>query len=143
MACIIKPECNFLHGYFRCLLPIETMDVKVEIKMMRGIYTLRRDWTTQVHILQPLDTPVPKKGREEERQSTIKEEVQGESDCTAYACQPSFAHELYAHQPNIAHEPYLAHWPHSNSGYHYGNINPNASNKTSNFYHHIHTCDCM
>ena len=48
MACILKPECNFLHGYFRCLLPIETMDVEVKIKMTRGIHTFRRDQTTQV-----------------------------------------------------------------------------------------------
>ena len=26
MACILKPECNFLHGYFRCLLPLETVN---------------------------------------------------------------------------------------------------------------------
>ena len=36
------------YGYFRCLLPIETVDVEVKIKMMRGIHTSRRDWTTQV-----------------------------------------------------------------------------------------------
>ena len=48
MACILNPECNFFYGYFRCLLPIETMDVKVKIKMMRGIHTFRRDWTTEV-----------------------------------------------------------------------------------------------
>ena len=47
IACICKPECNFLHGYFRCLLPIETMDVEVKIKIMRGIHTFRRDQTTQ------------------------------------------------------------------------------------------------
>ena len=48
MACILKPECNFLHGYFRCLLPIETMDMEVKVKTMRGIHTFRRDHTTQV-----------------------------------------------------------------------------------------------
>ena len=48
MACILKPECNFLHGCFRCLLPIETVDVEVRVKMMRGIHTFRRDCTTQV-----------------------------------------------------------------------------------------------
>ena len=47
MACILKPECNFLHGYFRYLLHIETVDIEVKIKMMRGIYMFRRDWTTQ------------------------------------------------------------------------------------------------
>ena len=48
MTCFLKPECNFLHRYFRCLLPIETMDIQVKIKMMRGIHTFRRDQTTQV-----------------------------------------------------------------------------------------------
>ena len=48
MGCILKPECNFLHGYFRCPLPIETMDIEVEIKMMRGIHTFGRDKTTPV-----------------------------------------------------------------------------------------------
>ena len=56
MACILKPECNFLHGYFRCLLPIEIMDVEVKIKMMRGIHTFRRDWTTQVISCNPWHT---------------------------------------------------------------------------------------
>ena len=58
MACILKPECNFLHRYFRCLQPIETVDVEVKIKMMRGIHTFRRDQTTQV-ILQPLEYKTP------------------------------------------------------------------------------------
>ena len=22
MACLLQPECNFLHGYFRCQLPV-------------------------------------------------------------------------------------------------------------------------
>ena len=53
MACILKPECNFLHGYFRHLLPIETVDVEVKVKMMRGIHTFRRDQTTQVITCNP------------------------------------------------------------------------------------------
>ena len=32
MACVLKPECKFLHGYFRCLLPMETVDDEVKIK---------------------------------------------------------------------------------------------------------------
>ena len=48
MACILMPECNFMHGSFRCLLPEETMDMEVKVKMMRGIHTFRRDHTTQV-----------------------------------------------------------------------------------------------
>ena len=41
-------EGNILHGYFRCLLPSETVDVEVKVKTMRGIHTFRRDRTTQV-----------------------------------------------------------------------------------------------
>ena len=48
MACILCPECNFLHGYFRCQLPEETVDVEVEVKTMQGIHTSRRDRTSQV-----------------------------------------------------------------------------------------------
>ena len=39
MACILMPECNLMHGYFRCLLPEEPMDMEVKVKIMRGIYT--------------------------------------------------------------------------------------------------------
>ena len=56
MTCILKPECNFLYGYFSCLLPIETVDVEVKIKMMRGIHTFRRDQTTQVISCNPWST---------------------------------------------------------------------------------------
>ena len=34
--------------YCRCLLPLETVDVEVKLKKMRGIYMSRRDRTTQV-----------------------------------------------------------------------------------------------
>ena len=53
MASIFMPECNFMHGYFRCLLPIETVDVEVKVKMMRGIHTFRRDHTIQVISCKP------------------------------------------------------------------------------------------
>ena len=48
MACILKPKCNFLHRYFRCLLPLENVDVEVKVNMMQGIHTFRRDRTYQV-----------------------------------------------------------------------------------------------
>ena len=47
MACILKPECKFVHEYFRCLLLEETVDVEVTVKVMKGIQTFRRDHTTQ------------------------------------------------------------------------------------------------
>ena len=56
MACILKPECNFLHGYFRCLLPLETVNVEVKVKKMRGIHMFRRDRTTQVISCNPWST---------------------------------------------------------------------------------------
>ena len=56
MSFILKPEFNSLYGYFRFLLPIETMDVEVKIKMMRGIHTFRRHQTTQVISCNPWST---------------------------------------------------------------------------------------
>ena len=37
MASILKPKCNFLHRYIRCLLPLETVDVEVKVKV--GVIT--------------------------------------------------------------------------------------------------------
>ena len=48
MACILQPECNFLHGYFRCRLPVEMVDVEVKITSMQGTHIFRRDRMTQL-----------------------------------------------------------------------------------------------
>ena len=48
MACILRPKCNFLNRYFRCLLPLEMVNIEVKVKMIRGIHMFRRDRTTQV-----------------------------------------------------------------------------------------------
>ena len=48
MACLLQPECNFLHGYFRCKLPVEVVDVEVKIKSMQGMHIFRRDRMTQL-----------------------------------------------------------------------------------------------
>ena len=56
MACKLRPECNFLHGYFRCQLPVETVDVEVKVKTMQGIHTFRRDRTSQVIKCNPWST---------------------------------------------------------------------------------------
>ena len=49
MACLLQPECSFLHSFFRCKLPIEVVDVEVEIPSMQGTHIFsRRDWTMQV-----------------------------------------------------------------------------------------------
>ena len=36
MACLCQPKCNFLHGFLRCNLPVEVVDVEVKIMSMRG-----------------------------------------------------------------------------------------------------------
>ena len=56
MACLLQPECNFLHGFFRCKLPIEVVDVEVKIASMQGTHIFRRDWTTQVIKCTPWNT---------------------------------------------------------------------------------------
>ena len=48
MACILCPEYNFCHRYFRCQLPVEMVDVEVKVKTMQGIHTFRRDRTSKV-----------------------------------------------------------------------------------------------
>ena len=59
MACILRPECNFLHGYFRCR-NVEMEDVEVKVKMMQGIHTFKRDRTSQVIKCSPWSTrPCP------------------------------------------------------------------------------------
>ena len=56
MACLLHLQCNFLHGYFRCQLPVETVDVEVKVQMMQGIHTFRRDRTSQVIKFNPWST---------------------------------------------------------------------------------------
>ena len=45
MACLLQPECNFLHGFFRCKFPVEVVDVEVKIMPMQGAHIFRRDQT--------------------------------------------------------------------------------------------------
>ena len=56
MACILQPKCNFLHGFFRCLLPVDTVDVEVRITLMQGTHMFRRDRTCQVIECNPWST---------------------------------------------------------------------------------------
>ena len=48
MACLLQPECNFLHGYFRCQLPAEVVDIEVKITSMQGMHIFRRGRITQL-----------------------------------------------------------------------------------------------
>ena len=56
MACLLQPECNFLHGFFRCKLPVEVVDVEVKITSMQGTHIFRRDWTAQLIKCTPWST---------------------------------------------------------------------------------------
>ena len=56
MACLLQPECNFLHGYFRCWLPVEVVDVEVKITSMQGMHIFQRDRTTQLIKCTPWST---------------------------------------------------------------------------------------
>ena len=48
MVCLLQPECDFLHGFFRCKLPVEVVDVEVKVTLMKGMHIFRRDRTTQL-----------------------------------------------------------------------------------------------
>ena len=56
MVCLLQSECNFLHGFFRCKLPVEVVDVEVKITSMQGTHIFRRDRTTQVIKCTPWST---------------------------------------------------------------------------------------
>ena len=56
MACLLQPECNFLHRCFRCQLPVEVVDVEVKITSMQGMHIFRRDRTTQLIQCTPWST---------------------------------------------------------------------------------------
>ena len=56
MACLLQLECNFLHGYFRCQLPVELVDVEVKITSMQGMHIFQRDRTTQLIKCTPWST---------------------------------------------------------------------------------------
>ena len=56
MACILQPECIFLHGFFRCHLPVEMVDVEVRITSMQGTHMFRRHRTCQIIMCNPWST---------------------------------------------------------------------------------------
>ena len=56
MTYLLQPECNFLHGFFRCKLPVEVVDVEVKITSMQETHIFRRDPTTQVIMCTPWST---------------------------------------------------------------------------------------
>ena len=56
MACLLQPECNFLHGFFRCRLPVEVVDEEVKVTSMQGTHIFKRDRMTQLISCMPWTT---------------------------------------------------------------------------------------
>ena len=56
MACLLQPECSFLHRYFRCRLPVKVVDIEVKITSMQGMHIFQRDRTTQLIKCTPWST---------------------------------------------------------------------------------------
>ena len=48
MACLLQPESNFLHGFFRCKLPVKVVDMEVKATSMQGTHIFIRDRKTQL-----------------------------------------------------------------------------------------------
>ena len=56
MACLLQPESNFLQGFFTCKLPVEVVDVEVEVTSMQGTHIFKRDRMTQLIRCMPWTT---------------------------------------------------------------------------------------
>ena len=56
MPCLLQPECNFLHGYFRCPLQVEVVYMEVKITSTQGMHIFQRDRTTQLIKCTPWST---------------------------------------------------------------------------------------
>ena len=162
MACILKPECNILHRYFRCLLPIETVDVEVKIKTMRGIHTFRRDCTTKViscnpwiprlcphpSLIRKMKTYLELEGKLGKPTTTAHQHLSPWQKLFAAkdpSTQESWEEEKSksTHKKEVqgdidwaafAHKPNLACYSYTNSAYHYGTINPDISSKANSHF---------
>ena len=68
MAFLLQPECNFLHGFFRCKLPVEVVDMEVKTTSMQGTHIFKRQGNSvnQVHILEHKTLPAPHNYKENE-----------------------------------------------------------------------------
>ena len=78
MACILQPKCNFLHGYFRCRLPVEVVDIEMKITSMQGTSLFRRDRTAQLTKCTPWNSklyPHPTNNQENENIFRNKREI--------------------------------------------------------------------
>ena len=69
MACILMPDCNFMHGYFRWLLPEETVDVEVKSQNDDRHTYLQERLHHSGHFMQTMESqtpslPIPDKKRQ-------------------------------------------------------------------------------
>ena len=55
-ACLLQTKCNFLHGFFRCKLPAEVVDMEVKVTSVEGTLTFKRYRTTQLIRCMPWTT---------------------------------------------------------------------------------------
>ena len=56
MVCLLQPECNFLHRFFRCKLPVEVVAMEVKVMSMQGMHIFKRDRMTQLIKCMPWTT---------------------------------------------------------------------------------------
>ena len=47
MACNLKPTCDFIFGFLRSTLSVDTLDIQLMIRTVQGIHTFRKDHTTE------------------------------------------------------------------------------------------------
>ena len=53
MAREISPVCNFIFGSIWTGLLMDTVDVELTVRMVKGIYTYRKDHTAESMVLSP------------------------------------------------------------------------------------------
>ena len=58
MACEMKPICNFVFGFLLCTLPMDTIDVEIMVRMVKGIHTFKKDHTTETATCCPLSRKI-------------------------------------------------------------------------------------
>ena len=53
MAREISPVCNFIFRSIQTGLPMDTVDVELTVRMVKGIYTYRKDHTAESMVFLP------------------------------------------------------------------------------------------
>ena len=58
MAREISPVCDFIFGSICTSLPVDTVDVELTIRMVKGIYTYRKDHMAESMVFLPCSKTV-------------------------------------------------------------------------------------